>query len=88
MKVYSVWDKKAQFYSTPFFQHNDNLAKRSFADIGKDPNSTMNKNPEDFELYRVGEWIDDDGKLIQEEIPQLIMKATEIKDERILQLRE
>ena len=78
MIVYSVRDVKAEYFGTPFFMHNDALAKRAFGDLAKDPQSTISKNPEDFQLYRVGEWIDNEGSLIQEEIPQLIMTATEI----------
>jgi len=75
--AYSIHDMKAEAYATPFFSPNDLMAKRNFADLARDPLSTIHKNPEDFRLFRVGEFVNDDGTLIQSEIPQLICEGTE-----------
>ena len=78
--AYSIHDDKSESYNTPYFAQNDNMAKRSFADLVRDPSTTISKNPEDFRLYRVGEFINDDGKLYQEEIPTLVASATDYTD--------
>lgn len=75
--AYAIYDMKAEAFSTPFFSQNDLMAKRTFKDLATDPQSTVFKNPEDFRLFRVGEFVNADGTLVQTEIPQLISEAIE-----------
>ncbi len=59
--VYSVFDVKSGIFNTPFFQINDNVARRSFMDLVNDPQSLLYKHPEDFTLWRLGEFDDQLG---------------------------
>lgn len=52
--MYSIRDMKAMNFNSPFVQLNKALAIRVFADISRDPQSTINKHPEDFDLFEVG----------------------------------
>lgn len=63
LKVYSVYDKKAKVYGTPFFQLNNNVALRSFTDLVNDGRSTVSKHPSDFNLECIGVFNDTDGKI-------------------------
>lgn len=63
-KVFSVFDSKAQAYGVPFFAVNEGLAVRSFTDLVNDSRSTVNRYPDDFILYHVGQFDDSDGKLV------------------------
>lgn len=56
--IYSIYDEKAEIHNTPFFQHNDAIAERSYNDLVKDPNTTIGKNPSDYKLYKIGEYDD------------------------------
>ncbi len=61
LTAYSIFDKKAATYNTPFFCINDGVACRSFSDLVRDHRSTVGQHPEDFALYRLGEFNDLEG---------------------------
>ena len=61
MKAYSVYDKKALVWTQPFFQLNDQVAQRVISNATNSEGHNFNLNPEDYELYFVGEWNDEDG---------------------------
>lgn len=74
-KMYSVRDSKAEFYERPFLQHTHAEAQRSFASIARDPQNPIGKNPEDFDLYYLGEYDNVTGKLDPLPAPEHIVKA-------------
>lgn len=63
IKVFSVFDNKGGNYGTPFFALEDGLAARLFGDLVNDNQSTVNKHPEDFSLFRIAEFDDQEGKI-------------------------
>ena len=66
MKFYSVYDVKVQTYSDPFLQPTDAAAFRVFEATVKNPKTLLGQNPEDFGLWRLGEFDQETGKLIPE----------------------
>lgn len=78
LKAYSIYDHKALAHGTPFFTQTDGLAVRMFADLVNDPRSTVSKHPKDFALYCIGTFNDDNANLTSEDIPILVMNATEV----------
>lgn len=62
-KIYAIKDTLVGFM-TPFCQPNDAFAKRAFKNAVNDtkPNS-VNQNPEDKELYLIGEFDEDTGAI-------------------------
>lgn len=75
LKVYAIRDSKAQVYNTPFFQKSHGEAERSFDQLVKDEKSMVAKYPDDFDLYYIGEYDDQDGVLKPQATPQHIAKA-------------
>lgn len=65
LHIYSVYDSKAKAFLPPFFMHNDALAKRIFGDCASDPKHQFNKHPEDYSLFCLGSW-DDQNALIEQ----------------------
>lgn len=61
--VYSVFDSKAAVYGVPFFMPKDAMAVRAFTDLANDPNSTVAKHPEDYTLFKIGEYDDQLGSV-------------------------
>jgi len=53
--ICSVFDIKAQLWSTPFFSHSTIVATRDFAAAAKS-NSGISVFPEDYELWSIGTW--------------------------------
>ena len=63
MKLFSIYDKKGQIYGTPFVCRNVEEAKRNLAALAKDPNSMVQKFPEDFSVFELGSFSDKTGKI-------------------------
>lgn len=64
MFIYAIKDVKVGFMS-PVIRDNDELMKRDFFNVFRDktPNQ-FNMNPEDFELYRLGEYDQKTGAIV------------------------
>lgn len=62
-KMYSVFDKKAQVYGTPFFTQNEALALRSFQRAANDSTIDLGLFPNDFTLVELGDFDEDTGKI-------------------------
>jgi len=56
MKLYTIRDTKALFYGNPFVAHNAGDATRSFQQAANDAQTTIYKNPSDFELVEIAEY--------------------------------
>ncbi len=66
-QLYAVYDTATGVYQKPFFGQADGEVKRSFQDIALDVDSPIGKHPEDYTLYRLGNFDDNTGKLTNEE---------------------
>lgn len=56
MKVFSIYDLKAQAFSQPFFMESVGLAIRAFTELLDDKATTVAKYPSDFTLFEIGEF--------------------------------
>jgi hypothetical protein len=61
IKIYSVYDAVAKVWNQPFYQMNDQVAQRTIANCVNTQGHNYNMNPEDFSLYFIGEFNDQDG---------------------------
>lgn len=61
--VYSIRDRAADVFGQPFFLPTNGVAIRVFSDeVNRaDGNNNLNKHPEDFDLYYLGSFDDNDG---------------------------
>lgn len=80
LRLYSIYDDKAEQFSPPQVYHNDMLALRAFQGIVNDDKMLIKKYPEDFSLYYVGNIGDSDGRYYIEHydesrIPVLVGRA-------------
>lgn len=81
LKMYSIRDSKGELFNTPFFNKSHGEAERNFRTLVNDGKSTVNKYPEDFDLYYLGDYDDNDGKCIPLDTPQHIIKAVQVKQD-------
>lgn len=81
LNVYSVKDTKTAIYNQPFFGHNDEVAKRIFGININDTNSLISTYPEEYALYKVGEYDDTTGRFKQETEHMLVSEAYSLKKE-------
>ena len=61
LKMFAIFDNKADVYMTPFFFPATGQAVRAFADLVGDERSTVSKHPDDYKLVLIGEWDDSTG---------------------------
>lgn len=64
--VYAIEDIKIESFSAPFTSPNNNTAMRQFGDVATDPNTNINRHPDDYRLCRLGEWDDQSGEFTSE----------------------
>lgn len=63
--VYAVYDKKSSTYGRPFVDYNNAHAIRGMTEIVMgDHESMIRKYPEDFDLYRIGEYCASTGVIV------------------------
>lgn len=68
IQVFAVKDKKAQAFLRPFFVPNEEVAKRAIKDVMFDELSDFARYSQDYDLWHIGEFDDQTGKL-HEEVP-------------------
>lgn len=78
-KVYCIKDRLQGFLS-PFTDTNDEVAMRNF-DAGCKNNNIIYFNPEEFSLWRVGEFDTDSGQLVSLPSPLFLMEAIDHRKE-------
>lgn len=76
-RMYVIKDTKAGVFNTPFFQHTHGTAERAFQDLINDSQSSVNKHPEDYDLYYLGTYDDLSGSVVGE-APQHIVSAAQL----------
>lgn len=54
IKVYSIFDSKAEEYGPMFFQRNKHEATRTFGELVVDPSNRISRHPGDYTLFELG----------------------------------
>ena len=77
--VVSIKDRAAEVFNRPFFVPHRNVAIRDFTDevnrVAGD--NQLNKHPDDFDLYLLGEFDDSRGAFVNNE-PQVLVRAKDV----------
>lgn len=80
-KIYVVKDLAVQAHGLPFFMRSKGEAIRSFQDEvngrGQD-NSAIAAHPEDYELYEIGEYDEENGTIDTNEKNELVARAKDL----------
>lgn len=56
MKMFAVYDIKAEAYLTPFFMLSIGQAVRAFSDLVGDKSTIVGKHPDDYKLVHVADF--------------------------------
>lgn len=81
LNVYSIYDNVAEVFNKPFTDINDGTATRAFT------NSVSKEiNKDDFVLYRLGSFADNNGSLVSEVNPVKIYSGFDVKLEKLEEL--
>lgn len=82
LRLYSIYDNKAEQFSPPQVYHNDMLALRAFEGLVNDDETLINTYPEDFSLHYLGNISDTNGRYYLESsdesrVPVLVGRAVD-----------
>lgn len=80
MRLYTIYDSKAEHYGNPISVRTDAEARRQFSVVATDPNTEIGRHPEDFMLFRIGSFNSETGSLTTE-AGTCIAKAIEFQKE-------
>lgn len=78
LNAYSIFDEKAKCFNTPFFAVADGVAIRDFGDLCNDTRSLVSRHPEDYRVYRVGQFNDDSGKFESLNVPEFLANGSDL----------
>lgn len=59
--VFSVFDAKAEAFLPPFVLPKTEMAQRVFSDCVNSNDHQFSKHPDDYTLFHLGTWSDEDG---------------------------
>lgn len=79
MQAYAVYDRKAESYAQPFFAPNHAVAIRNFEGAVRSGNSQLSTHPEDFSLWHLGEYDDEQGRFQNLQNPSQLLTAMAAK---------
>lgn len=78
-KAFSIRDVKAGTYNPPFFQYTPGMAERAVKHMMKDPGSMLGTYPSDFELFEVGSFDDESGRVETLQTPKFLVSLEQLK---------
>ncbi len=67
VQLYAVFDQCAGIYEKPIFSTADDVVKREFQDIATSEDHAFAKHPEHYSLWRLGNFNNENGQLIDED---------------------
>lgn len=82
MKMFAVLDAKIGVFGSPFCDHRDESAVRSFSDAVNDGSNAGNmwfKHPEDFALYQIGDYDSETGTVVPLGALKCLVTASALK---------
>ena len=79
LKMYSIRDQKSEIFNIPFYKLTDGEAQRDFGRLANDPQSMISLYPQDFDLYYLGIYDDNNGKFDLVDTPLHVIKAVQLK---------
>lgn len=77
-KMFAVRDAKAELFSKPILAVTPGEAERAFAESINRPDTIHNNHPQDFDLYQLGEYDDNTGKMFPLPTPLHMVKGIEL----------
>lgn len=82
-RVCAIFDIKAEVYLPPMVFRSLGEAERVFGDICADPKSNISKHPEDYKLFELGTFNDDDAQVVTLQVPRLLMHGSVVSTDRV-----
>ena len=80
MNIYSIFDDKGAFFSTPFYSRNDDVATRDFSNVVMNEQNPMSRSKGDYSLYLLGAFNADFdiNVIVAEDKPVLVIAGSDL----------
>ena len=78
VKIFTVYDSKAEAYMPPFFMQSTGQAMRTFEDTVRDENHAFAKHPEDYTIFELGTFDDANASIEMHKTSIPLAKAIEL----------
>lgn len=78
LQMYTVKDKKADAYLQPFTTQTKGLAIRMIQGTLEQQDNNLSKYPEDFSLWKIGEFDENSGIIQGLQEPELVSQLTDL----------
>lgn len=78
LNLYAIRDNKGNKFSMIDAQDSDATAMRGFAYAVNSGNEIMSFSPADFDLYKIGEYDYQNGKITPLEIPEVLVNGASL----------
>lgn len=85
LNAYTIYDVASGVYMRPFFSQADGQALRGFNDLATDAEHEIGKHPEDYTLYRIGDFNDSTGEIRGENLEKLTTGLEAVTQSRKVQ---
>jgi hypothetical protein len=82
LQIFAVYDSKAEAYLSPFFMQSKGQAIRAFGNSASDASTDLGRHPEDFTLFHLGEYDDQNASFSLVSSPISIGLALELVDRK------
>nr|QXN72800.1 MAG: nonstructural protein [Microvirus sp.] len=63
LQIYALRDIRTDAYMRPIFLQNQSVLERSLYDALSDENSLLSSHPEDYQVYKLGSFDEQTGKI-------------------------
>lgn len=73
--MFSICDSKAAIFYPPMFKGTHGEAEREFQNLANHKETSIGRNPEDFDMYYLGTYDNNTGKMTPLDTPQHVQKA-------------
>lgn len=77
-EVYTIRDSKSEMFHPPFLQKAKGEAERTFTQLANDPETSIGRFPEDYDLYYLGQFDDNSGRYTTLDTPKHQIKAINV----------
>lgn len=79
LQVMAAYDKKARAFCYPFYVAHVDVGIRSFEAAVNGENQVVTAHPEDYALFLLGTWSDENGLFEVKAIPTHVVEAMQLK---------
>jgi len=66
VQIYAIFDSCSGIYEKPFFHTADDVVRREFQDVATDESTAISKHPEHYSLWRLGNFDNTNGNILDE----------------------